>query len=116
MAGRLRGRFLSRALSRPGQRGAVAVEFALVAPILIMLLIGTATSGVSYSRALGVTNAVREGARFGATADASVVPSTWTTDVIARVRDTQFDDFGSPPHTAVCVQLIKNGAVIPVIV
>jgi hypothetical protein len=57
---------------------------------------------------LGLTNAVREGARFGASADAS--STTWTDDVIARVRSTQFDDHGSVPATAVCVQLYKQGS------
>jgi Flp pilus assembly protein TadG len=87
----------------------VAVEFALVMPIVIMLLVGTITTGVSYSQALGVTNAVREGARFGATADAAA--GSWTTDVVTRVRGTQFDDPGS--MTAICVQLVKGASPVP---
>ena len=88
------------------QRGAVAVEFALVLPVLVMLLLGVTTTGISYSHAIGATNAVREGSRFGATADAST-PATWASDVIKRVRGTQFDDPTS--ETAVCVQLWKKG-------
>lgn len=90
------------ASARP-DRGAVAVEFALILPLLVMLLLGVTTSGLSYSNALGVTNAVREGARFGATADAT--SATWAQDVISRVRATQFDDPTS--ETAVCAQLVK---------
>ncbi len=41
------------AACRPQQRGAVAVEFALVLPILVMLLLGTVTAGVAYSRCGG---------------------------------------------------------------
>ena len=61
----------TRALGHADERGAVAVEFALVLPLLVMLLLGIATTGLSYTHAIGVTNAVREGARFGATADAT---------------------------------------------
>jgi Flp pilus assembly protein TadG len=86
------------------QQGAVAVEFALVAPLLIALLLGTVTAGLSYSRSLGVTNAVREGARFGASSDTS---ASWPTDVIARVRQTQFDDPSS--ETSVCVEFFNSG-------
>ena len=88
------------------ERGAVAVEFALVLPVLVMLLLGVTTTGISYSHAIGAASAVREGSRYGATADASV-PATWATDVIKRVRGTQFDDPTS--ETAVCVQLWKKG-------
>ena len=90
----------------PCEAGAVAVEFALVLPILVMLLLGIATTGLSYTHAIGVTNAVREGARFGATADATD-GTTWANDTITRVRGTQFDDPSS--ETAVCVQLWKVG-------
>jgi Flp pilus assembly protein TadG len=91
---------------RRDARGAVAVEFALIVPFLAMLLLGIVTTGYSYSHVLGVTNAVREGARFGATTDATV-PATWATNVISRVRYTQFDD--SINDTAICVQLYQSG-------
>ncbi len=71
-----------------------------------MLLLGTVTTGFSYSHVLGVTNAVREGARFGATADATS-GTTWADNVIARVRQTQFDDPNQ--DTDICVQLWKMG-------
>ena len=105
----MRARGLSRRFTgraRP-EVGAVAVEFALVLPILVMLLLGIATTGLSYTHAIGVTNAVREGSRFGATADATD-GATWASDSINRVRGTQFDDPSS--ETAVCVQLWKVGS------
>ena len=87
--------------------GAAAVEFALVLPVLVMLLFGLVTAGLSSTHAIGVTNAVREGARFGATADAT--SASWADDVISRVRATQFDDSASATNstTAVCVRLVK---------
>ncbi len=57
----------TRGRARLDERGAVAVEFALVLPVLVMLLLGITTAGLSYSHAIGLTNAVREGSRFGAT-------------------------------------------------
>ena len=92
--------------ARP-DRGAAAVEFALVVPVLIMLLLGTVSSGLSYSHSVGLTNAVREGSRFGATADATSA-STWADNVIQRVRDTQFDD-PSGKQTTICVVLWQVG-------
>lgn len=108
MSGRLGAAIRRRTESRRRQRGAAAVEFALVLTPLIMILVGTVTTGVSYSNALGVTNAVREGARFGAVADAS--SGSWASDVIGRVRQTQFDDPSN--KTSICVELVKGGGAV----
>lgn len=91
--------------SRHASRGTVALEFALVLAALAMMLIGTVTTGMSYSQALSITNAVREGSRFGATADAS--GGTWVSDTLGRVSSTQFDPAGA--QTSMCVSLFKQG-------
>ncbi len=49
------------------QRGAAAVEFALLAPLLITLLFGIISGGITYYRGISVNNAAREAARFGST-------------------------------------------------
>lgn len=97
--------------TRRDERGAIAVEFALVLPLLVMLILGAVTGGFSYSRAIGVQSAVREAARFGATADAT---ATWENDVVSRVRGTQFDDgtTAASSSTSVCVQLIKTPSTV----
>jgi Flp pilus assembly protein TadG len=47
------------------ERGAVAAEFALLLPVLLLILFGTIEFGmIMYSREL-ITNASREGARAG---------------------------------------------------
>lgn len=80
----------------------------MIFPVLVMLLFGIVTAGLSYSQSLGLTNAVREGARFGASSDASpAMAAQWADDVIARVRQTQFDD--PSVVSQVCVQLWKVG-------
>jgi Flp pilus assembly protein TadG len=48
------------------QRGAAAIEFALVLPILIMLVYGIYQFGVGYNLKVSLTAAAREGARAAA--------------------------------------------------
>lgn len=49
------------------ERAAALVEFAIVAPVLFALLLGMFTGGMAFNRKLALTNAAREGSRFGAT-------------------------------------------------
>lgn len=88
------------------QRGAAAVEFALVVPILILLLIGMVTTAMAYSDHLSATNAVREGARYGAAADAS--SSSWATSVRDRVKQVYFNAGVSVSDSQICVRLVKD--------
>ncbi|AOT02065.1 TadE/TadG family type IV pilus assembly protein [Arthrobacter sp. U41] len=45
------------------ERGAVAVEFALLAPVLIMLLLGIVEFGRAYNTQISLSSAAREGVR-----------------------------------------------------
>lgn len=58
-------------------RGAAAVEFALVCVLLVMLLVGIVQFGRAYTAQLAVTHAAREGARAAAVGrfDAAYVKS-----------------------------------------
>ena len=49
--------------SSDSDRGAVAVEFALVLPVLVLLLFGIIEFGRGYNAKIELTGAVREGAR-----------------------------------------------------
>lgn len=49
---------------RESERGAAAVEFALLVPILIMLVFGIMEFGRAYNVQLSLTNAAREGVRI----------------------------------------------------
>lgn len=111
--GRLRGPTLGhvaasdqRSLRRRTDQGAAAVEFALVFPLLIMLLIGLVTTGLVYFDHSAATNAVREAARYGAAADATT-PSTWATSVRDRLKQTYFNDVGAATDAQICVDLVK---------
>lgn len=66
-----------RRLRRPralGERGTSLVEFAMVAPLLLVLLFAIADFGRAFQTWITLTNAAREGARLGATgADAAAI-------------------------------------------
>jgi hypothetical protein len=74
------------------QEGANAVEFALVLPILIVLIFGIFYGGLVYNRQLALTQAAREGARFAATlplpAGASAPDAAWFAEVRERIEDS----------------------------
>lgn len=74
-----------RALRRRGgdDSGASLVEFALVLPVFMMLLLGMFTGGLTYSRKLSIAQAAREGARYGATLPitASLPTDAWLAQV-----------------------------------
>jgi len=48
-------------------KGQALVEFALVAPILILIFAGLVQLGLIYERQIGIENAIRDGARRAAT-------------------------------------------------
>lgn len=86
------------------QRGAAAVEFALVAPIVAMLLIGTVTVALAYSQHVALSNAVREGARLGASMPQG---SNWLSSVQQHTSDAYADADGLS-NGSVCATLIKT--------
>lgn len=49
------------------QRGAAAVEFALILPLLLFMVLGVIDYGVFFSQNISLQNAAREGARQGVT-------------------------------------------------
>ncbi|KQN95021.1 TadE/TadG family type IV pilus assembly protein [Arthrobacter sp. Leaf69] len=50
-------------MSKTTERGAVAVEFALLAPVLVMLLLGITEFGRAYNTQVTLSSAAREGVR-----------------------------------------------------
>jgi Flp pilus assembly protein TadG len=68
------------------ERGAAAVEFALIAPLLFMLIFGIIQFGLAWSEKEVFIQAAREGARYAAVAcEQSATCST--ADVQARVTE-----------------------------
>ena len=57
-----------------GERGVALVEFALVFPVFMTLVLGMFYGGLAYSRKITMTNAAREAARYGATLNPKSLP------------------------------------------
>ncbi|MCL5985847.1 MAG: pilus assembly protein [Actinobacteria bacterium] len=49
-----------------GENGASAVEFAIILPLLVVLIFGIVEFGIAYNNYLAITHAAREGARVAA--------------------------------------------------
>src|SRR5438445_8283280 len=65
------------------ERGAALVEFALILPVFMMLLLGLISGGQDYNHKLDLTHAVREGARYGSTLPSSTPLGSFTSGTCA---------------------------------
>jgi hypothetical protein len=81
------------------ERGVAIIEFAIVAPLLFALLLGTFTGALALSRKNAMLNSTREGARLGATIPAG---ATWANSVRDRVVGVAGSDLTA---AGVCVRL-----------
>jgi len=90
-------RFRERAAS---DRGAVAVEFALILPLLLMILVGTIEFGRVYSQVQVYNGAAREGARCAAVMASSFGECDTVGDVQAKINDTS-DPYADPPAATI---------------
>lgn len=91
------------------ESGASLVEFALVLPVFMMLILGMFTGGLAYSRKLSIAQAAREGARYGATLPitASSPLSTWLTRVSDLTIASSEGELGADrPGRVVCVAFV----------
>jgi Flp pilus assembly protein TadG len=66
---------------RSDRRGVGAVEFALIAPLFIMMIVGVAQMGILYYAHSALRNAVSEGARF-----ATIFPRPTAAEVVTRIN------------------------------
>lgn len=87
-----------QALAGTRDSGAAAVEFALVLPVLLLILFGIIDFGRAYNMQLALTQAAREGVRSVALRDG--------TDAAQRTRDAAF------PVTGVTVGITACPAVV----
>ncbi len=67
------------------QRGAAAVEFALIVPVLLSMLLGVIDFGAAYGQTINLQGAAREAARQGVT-DGDVIAAA------NRARGGELDD------------------------
>lgn len=87
-------------------RGGVVVEFALVLPVFLALVLGIFTGGQAYTDKISLTEAVREGTRYGASLPLGSGPTAvtdWESGVRARVVEASGGDVASAD---VCVKFV----------
>ena len=95
---------------RAPERGAVLVEFALILPVFMMLVLGTFTGGTAYYRKSSIASASREGARYatlhtGSTlCDGTVANCSWLYDVASITESNAQGELGpSSSGRVICV-------------
>ena len=87
------------------------LEFAIVLPLLMSLVLGIYTGGLTYTDKISLVEAVREGSRYGASLLLGTDPvSTWETNVRNRVVSASGGDVA---FENVCVQFATVGAPVP---
>jgi len=100
---------------RKTERGAAAVEFAILAPLFFMITFGMISAGITFNRVQDMTGAVRQGSRFGATLPVGTTVAdrdTWVTSVLASVTQTANGQLDSSDST-ICVAVVTgNGTTI----
>ncbi len=97
--------------ARRGEEGAVLLEFAIVFPLLAMILLAIVSGGTAYNQKLQITHATREGARFAATVptDQTFSSGTWAGNVQAMVIEHALGDL-TGTGTNVCVSLVQGSS------
>lgn len=95
---------------RPAQRerGAAAVEFALVVPLLLMLVFGI----ISYGYMLSFRQALSQSATEGARAAAVTLGTPSGTEQVDAARDALDEALGSYGITCVGTNLLRNAVVV----
>lgn len=99
----------------PGEQGAQLVEFALVLPVLLSLLLGIVTGGIAFNRNISIDNAARESARYGATLPVDGGMSAWlnsVADVAIGSATGELDD--GEQGRSVCVAYVHPDGADPV--
>jgi hypothetical protein len=89
------------------ERGAVAVEFALLAPLLVIILFATIEFGIALTHTLAYASGAREGARYAAVHCHPEATTCTNTLIQDRIVDSMpagypvsFTSFSAAPNCA----------------
>lgn len=101
---------------RRDERGASAVEFALIAPLILMLAVGIITSGFAFNQKHQITHATREGGRYGAILPTNQnIPGCgasgpcWAQNIVDLTVERANGDLDTGvPGRRVCVALVEG--------
>lgn len=86
-------------------RGAQLVEFALIAPLLIILLLGIIEFGYIFGQYNDIRHGAHEGARLAAVDDASLGTNTCNAMNLAGTVTVDFDLTGTDPGSQASVEV-----------
>jgi hypothetical protein len=96
-------------VSRPhAERGSAAVEFALVLPLLLVIVVGVVQFGLVFHTRMSLQSAAREGGRVAS------VPGVGSAEVVSRVSSALggADDLRCPPGPGEnCIKITPEQAV-----
>jgi Flp pilus assembly protein TadG len=84
------------------ERGAAAVEFALILPLLVILVFGIVEFSIAYNHKQGLQAAAREGARLAA------LPQSTQSDVADRVRSALSGVFNTTEINAATITVTPS--------
>jgi hypothetical protein len=98
---------------RHKRRGSQAIEFALILPLLLVVLFGIIEYGWYFSKELSALNLVRDAARVGATADVAVAPTEaseyalarWSGAGLSGVPSVTVNQQGVPPQRMLTLEV-----------
>ncbi|MDP9442631.1 MAG: pilus assembly protein [Actinomycetota bacterium] len=94
------------------EQGAALVEFALLFPVFMTLILGMFTGGLAYNQDISLAHAAREGARYGATlpkGSGGTAPDAWREAIKARVLEAATNDLNlAKPGHYICVALVTG--------
>lgn len=94
---------------RRHQRGAAALEFVLVAPALVLMIVGIARLGILFMANAGLGNAVAEGARYSTIWMANQNRRPSDAEIRTRILNSQFG-LDSARFTSVTVTPCTSGS------
>lgn len=89
--------------------GASLVEFALVMPLVLMLIVGMVSAGISFNHKLSLTHAAREAGRYAATLPVTSYATLdlWLDDIAARVAENATGSLeATAPNRYICVAYV----------
>lgn len=89
------------------ESGASLIEFALILPLILMLVLGLVSAGVAYNEKITLTHAAREAARY-----AAILPTNGATDAWLDAVETRLlaDAAGSldVPSATYCIAYVDG--------